>query len=211
MKSLFLPLLSRSVSALAIGAVLGATAFAQAPATPAAGAPPAAPAAPAEKPKPLSAGDEAYVKNAVVSLSFLIQVAKVLPASATTPPPTEMRLKDSTVKDMTAAQAALNKIVEAHGLKISTDLVGADKSDLDRVTKAFSKPPIKGFENKPLQEWTAEILKESKRLNHETDAIGKTGQDADLKTFASNYGPSVRVVFTTAESLDKALKAPKKK
>src|SRR5882757_3892246 len=135
MKSSFLPLVARSVSALAICAMLGGTAFAQAPATPA----PGAPAAPAEKPKPLSSPDETYVKNAVKSFSFLIQIAQVLPASTVTPPPTEIRLKDTVIKDMTAAQAALGKIVAAHALKISTDLVGADKSDLDRVTKAFSK------------------------------------------------------------------------
>ncbi|MEP6670412.1 MAG: hypothetical protein ABJF10_14725 [Chthoniobacter sp.] len=211
MKSSLLPLLSRSVSALAVCAVLGGNAFAQAPATPAPAAPPAAPAAPAEKPKPLAAGDEAYVKNAVKSLSFLIQVGKLLPASTAVPPPPEMRLKDATVKDMTLAQTALNKIVEAHGLKIPTELVGADKSDLDRVTKAFSKPPIKGFETKPLQEWVGEIVKESKRLDRESETIGKTGVDADLKTFATNYGPSVRNVFTTADKLEKALKAPKKK
>jgi hypothetical protein len=151
------------------------------------------------------------VKNAVKGLNFLIQIAQVLPASTTTPPPPEIRLKDTVTKDMTAAQAALGKIVEAHALKIPTELVGADKSDLDRVTKAFAKPPVKGFESKPLQEWVAEIVKESKRLDRESEAIGKSGQDADLKTFGINYGPSIRSMFTTAEALDKQLKAPKKK
>jgi hypothetical protein len=208
MKSLFLPLLSRSVSALAVCVVLSGTAFAQAPATPATTT---SPAAPAEKPKPLSSTEETYVKNAVKSFSFLIQIGQVLPASTATPPPPEMRLKDTVTKDMTAAQAALGKIVEAHALKVPTELVGAEKSDLDRVTKAFSKPPVKGFESKPLQEWVAEILKESKRLDRESDTIAKSGQDADLKTFGINYGPSVRSVFTTADALDKQLKAPKKK
>ncbi|MDR3403452.1 MAG: hypothetical protein P4L99_13225 [Chthoniobacter sp.] len=211
MKSLFLPTISRAASTFAVCAMLGGTVFAQAPAAPATGATATPPAAPAEKPKPLSSGDEAYVRSAVKGFTYLIQVANVLPANTATPPPPEIRLKDTTSKDMTTALAALNKIVEAHGLKIPTELVGSDKSDLDRVTKAFAKPPIKGFETKPLQDWVAEILKESKRLDRESETLGKSGQDADLKTFASNYGPSVRNVFTTADKLEKALKAPKKK
>jgi hypothetical protein len=208
MKSLFLPILSRPLSAAAVCALLGGGAFAQAPATPAPGT---AATAPAEKPKPLAPGDEAYVKNAVKGFVYLIQVAKTLPVSTDPKEATPNRLRDTTVKDMTAAQTALNKIVEAHGLKISTELAGTDKADIDRVTKAFSKPPIKGFENKPLQEWAGELLKEAKRLDHETETIAKQGLDADLKMFATNYGPSIRNIFTSAEALDKALKAPKKK
>lgn len=210
MKSQFLPVLSRTVSALAVCAMLGATSFAQAPAAPGAPAAGAAPAAPAEKPKPLSSVDEAYVKNAVRGLSYLIEMAKTLPASTVTPPPTQNRLRDTTVKDLTAAQGALNKVLEAHGMKVSTELVGNDKTDVERATKNFAKPPVKGFENKPLLDWTGELLKESKRLDRETETIGKQGQDADLKTFATNYGPSIRNVFTSAEALEKSLKTKKK-
>jgi hypothetical protein len=206
MKSMFLPVFSRSLSAIAACALLGATAFAQAPATPApAGTPPA------EKPKPLSSSDETYVKGAARGLTYLIQMAKTLPVSTEQTLMTQNRLRDSTVKDLTPALAALNKIAEAHALKIPAELVGNDKSDVDRITKGFSKPPIKGFENKPLLDWVGEIVKESKRLDHETEIIGKSGQDADLKTFATNYGPSIRGTFTSAEALEKALKAPKKK
>ncbi len=101
----------------------------------------------------------------------------------------------------------MTKIATAHGEKVVTDVTGTDKIDLDRVTKEFSKPPIKGL----AKEWAAALAKESKRLDHETETIGKSGQDADLKTFASNYGPSIRSTFTGAEALEKALKAPKKK
>jgi hypothetical protein len=209
MKSLFLPVFSRSISTVAALALLGATALAQAPATPSpAGAPTATPA---EKPKPLASSDETYVKGATKGLNYLIQIAKALPASTEPTPPPQIRLRDSTAKDLTGALAALTKIAEAHALKIPTELAGNDKSDVDRITKAFSKPPIKGFENKPLLDWVGEIVKESKRLDHETETIGKSGQDADLKTFASNYGPSIRSAFTGAEALEKALKAPKKK
>lgn len=208
MKSQFLPVLSRIVSTLAISALLGGAAFAQAPAAPA--APATAGAAPAEKPKPLASGDETYVKNASRALSYLIQMAKTLPVSTEQTAQTQNRLRDSAVKDLTAAQGALNKIVEAHGLKLPTELVGNDKTDVERITKGFSKPPIKGFENKPLLDWTGEMLKESKRLDHDTETIGKQGQDADLKTFASNYGPSIRTVYTGSEALEKALKTKKK-
>lgn len=208
MKSQFLPVLSRTVSALAVCAMLGATSFAQAPAAPATGA---APAAPAEKPKPLSSVDETYVKNAVRGLSYLIEMAKTMPASTVQPPPSQNRLRDTTVKDLTAALAALNKVVEAHGMKVPTELVGNDKADVERITKGFAKTNLpKGFENKPLLDWTGEILKESKRLDRETETIGKQGQDADLKTFATNYGPSIRNVFTSAEALEKGLKTKKK-
>jgi len=206
MKSTFLPIVSHSLSAAAVCALLGASAFAQAPAPAAA----ATAAAPAEKPKPLAAEDEKYVRNAINGFMFLIQMAKTLPASTDQTQAAQNRLRDTTVKDMTAAQGALNKIVEAHGLKLPTELVGNDKSDIERITKGFSKPPIKGFENKPLLDWTGEMLKESKRLDHETEQIGKTAQDADLKTFASNYGPSIRTTYTAAEGLEKALKTKKK-
>lgn len=210
MKSQFLPVLSRTLSALAVCSLLGAVAFAQAPAAPGAPATGTAPAAPAEKPKPLAAGDDAYVKNASRGFSYLIQMAKTLPVSTEQTQQTQNRLRDSTVKDLTAAQAALGKIIEAHGLKISPDLVGNDKTDVERITKGFSKPPIKGFENKPLLDWTGEMLKESKRLDHETETIAKQGVDADLKTFATNYGPSIRTVYTAAEGLEKSLKTKKK-
>lgn len=210
MKSQSLPALTRTVSALAISAILGGAAFAQAPAAPAAPGAPATTAAPAEKPKPLAAADDAYVKNAVRGLNYLIEMAKTLPASSVQPPPAQNRLRETTMKDLTAAQGALNKVVEAHGMKVSTELVGNDKLDVERITKGFTKPTVKGFENKPLLDWTAEMLKESKRLDRETETIGKQGQDADLKSFATNYGPSIRNVFTTAESLDKSLKTKKK-
>lgn len=216
---MFLPTVSRSLSAAAVCALLGSSAFAQAPAAPApaaapgaatAPATPATPAAPAEKPKPLASTDETYVKNAVKSMTYLVQMAKTLPASTDMTQATQNRLRDTTVKDMGTAIAALNKIVEAHGLKVPTDLAGNDKMDVDRITKGFAKPPIKNFENKPILDWVGEMLKESKRLDHETEQIGKQGQDADLKTFASNYGPSIRNVYTSSESLEKALKTKKK-
>ena len=149
------------------------------------------------------------MKAASRALMYLIQMAKTLPASTEQPAPAQARLRDSAVKDLTATQTALNKIVEAHALKLPTELVGNDKSDIERITKGFTKQPIKGFENKPLLDWTGEMLKESKRLDHETEQIGKTAQDADLKTFASNYGPSIRTTYTASESLENALKAPK--
>lgn len=213
MKSSSLPVLARIVSAVAISALLGGAAFAQAPAAPAAPGAPAkgtAPAAPAEKPKPLAAVDETYVKNAAHAMAYLIEMSKTLPVSKEQNVATQNRLRDTTVKDLTLAQAALAKIIEAHAVKVSTELVGNDKNDIDRITKGFSKPPVKGLENKPILDWTGEILKESKRLDHETEAIAKQGQDADLKTFATNYGPSIRNVFTSAEALDKSLKTKKK-
>jgi hypothetical protein len=210
MQSKLLPYLSRSLSLVAVGALLGGAAFAQAPAAPATAGTPTTAAAPAEKPKSLSSAEDTYVKSAVRGLSYLIQMAKTLPESKEQAQMTQNRLRETTVKDLTAAQNALNKVVEAHALKVSADLVGNDKADIERITKGFSKPPIKGFENKPLLDWVGEMLKESKRLDRETETIGKQGQDPDLKMFATNYGPSIRNVFTSAEGLEKSLKTKKK-
>src|SRR5260370_11824701 len=110
-------------------------------------------------------------------------------------------MRDGTSKDLAAARDALTKIATAHGEKVAAEVTGTDKIDLDRVTK--SKP------DKLAKEWAAALAKESKRLDHETEMAGKTAQDADLKTFITNYGPSIRSVFTSADALDKQLKKSK--
>jgi hypothetical protein len=206
MNSLFLPVRYRFISALAVSALLGASVFGQAPppkATPPAGAPatPAPPAAPAEKAKPLGASDVGYVTGSVKSMNYLMQLAN---AGQSLTDPAQTRLRDSMKKDLTAVLAALNKIVEAHAMKVSTEVTGTDKADLDRVTKLFAKPD-KVDPNKAVKGWVAAIAKESKRLDHETETTAKTTQDADLKTFVSNYRPSIRNVFTSAEGLEKGL------
>jgi hypothetical protein len=212
MKSTFLPVLSHAVSIFAMAALLGGSALAQTatpPAKAAATPAPGAPAAPAEKPKPLPSGDETYVKNAIKGLNYLIQVANAA-KDLTDPKDPAARLKDTAVKDLTAALGKINKIAEEHALKAPTELVGAEKTDLDRLNKAFAKPD-KIDPKKGLKEWAAEMVKQSKRLDHETELAGKTAQDADVKTFISNYGPSIRNVYTTAESTQKGLLAKKTK
>jgi len=207
MKSAFLPLLSRSISTVAACTLLGASTFAQAPATPAPGAATTgATTAPVEKPKPLAATDETYVKAAIKSLNYQVQLAK---AAQGVTDQNQTRFRDTTAKDMAAALAALNKIADAHALKVPAEVSGTDKVDLDRVTKAFAKPD-KIDPNKPVKEWVAEFVKESKRLDHETEQVGKTSQDADLKTYVTNYGPSIRSVFTSADGLQKQLMQKKK-
>lgn len=199
---MFLPVLSRSVAVVAVCALLGAAAFAQAPATPAPGA---APATPAEKPKPLASGDSTYVKNTLKSLTYQIQLADAAKSS------TDMsltRLRDSTSKDLAEARDALTKIATAHGEKVVTEVTGTEKADLDRVTKAFAKPDKVDL-NKPAKGWAAALARESKHLDHETELAGKTAQDAELKTFITNYGPSIRSAFTSVDALDKALKKAK--
>jgi len=190
-----LPVLSRSLAVVAVCTLLGAAAFAQAPATPTPGA---APVTPAEKPKPLASGDSTYVKNALKSLTYQIQLADAGKALLEIP---QARLRDDTAKDLAAAREALTKIATAHGEKAVTEVTGTDKVDLDRVTK--SKP------DKLAKEWAAALAKESKHLDHETEMAGKTAQDAELKTFITNYGPSIRNVFTSADALDKQLKKAK--
>jgi hypothetical protein len=202
MKPTVLPVVSRTLSAVAACALLGATAIAQAPATPApgpAGIPATAgTATPAPKPKALAAGDATYLKNSLKSLSYMIQLNT---AAKSVGDLNYVRLRDTTTKDMTTVLQALTKIAEPHGEKAPTEVTGTDKVDLDRVTKA--KP------DKLVKEWVDALAKESKHLDHETEMLGKTSQDPDMKTFVTNYGPTIRSIFSSAESSDKTLNKKK--
>jgi hypothetical protein len=202
MKSLFLPVCSRSLVIIAVCALFGATAFGQAPATPAPGA---TPPAPAEKPKPLASGDSMYVRNSLKSLAYLGQVAD---AGKSLTDLAQARVRDDVSKSFAQARAALTKIAEAHGEKVAADVTGPEKTDLDRVTKAFAKPD-KVDPNKPVKEWAAALAKESKRLDEKTKEAEKTTQDVDLKTFITNYGPGIRSAYTSVDALDKQLKKAK--
>jgi hypothetical protein len=212
MKSSFLPALSRTVSVVVVSALLGGAAFAQAPAAPAApgaapAAPGAAPAAPAAPAKPLAAGDATYVKSAVKSLAYL---AALCDAGKPMTDAGQVRVRDTAAKDLSTVSKALNKFVEAHpDVKAPAEVAGTDKVDLERVNKAFAKPD-KVDPAKPQKEWAGAMAKELKRLDHETEMAGKTAQDADLKTFVSNYGPSIRSSFNAVTGLEKALTAKKK-
>jgi hypothetical protein len=199
MKSTFLPVFSRSISTVAVCVLLGASAWAQAPATPApAGAPGAPAATPAEKPKPLSAGEQMYLQHTLKSLYFQIQLGN---AGKAITDPNVARTRDGAIKDLSKCLDVLGKIATARGEKMPTDVSGTDKVDLDRVTK--SKP------DKMAKEWAAAFAKEAKHLDHETEVAGKTTQDPDLKLFITNYGPSIRSTFTSVEAIDKAQKKTK--
>lgn len=209
MKSSFLPALSRTVSAVVISTLLGGAALAQAPAAPGAApaAPGAAPAAPAAPAKPLAAGDATYVKNAAKSLAYLTALGE---SAKSLTDQNQARVRDGIAKDLGAVSKALSKFLEGHPeSKVPTDVTGTDKVDLERVNKAFAKPD-KVDPAKPQKEWSEAMSKELKRLDHETEMAGKTAQDADLKTFITNYGPSIRSSFNSAEGLHKALTAKKK-
>ena len=203
MKSKFLLLSPRFISAVAASALLSATVFAQAPATPApkAAAPAATPpATPAEKPKPLQNVDDTYVKAATKSMNYLIQLSNA--AKTGLSDANLVRFRDTTAKDMATTLAQLTKIAEAHGTKLAIDVVGTDKVDLERLAKV--KP------DKFPKDWVEAVFKEAKRLDHETEVIAKTAQDPELKTFLPNYTPMIHNVFSTAEAAQKTLKAAKK-
>jgi hypothetical protein len=192
MKTLFLPVFSRLVAAVAAGALFGGgAAFAQAPTIPnSTGA-----ATPAEKPKPLAYTDQTYLRNTLKSLYYQVQLAN---AAKSLTDIGLSRLRDDTAKNLGAALEALGKIATAHGEKMPAEITGNEKVDFDRVTKA--KP------DKLAKEWAGALAKESKHLDHETSLAEKTLQDPDLKTFITNYGPSIRSTFTSAEAADKAQK-----
>jgi hypothetical protein len=191
MKTQLLPGFSRLVSSVAVGALCSASAFAQLPAATTA-APAGAAAAPA---KPLAMNDQTYLHTAVKSLYYLTQLTT---AGNTLGDLNLKRLHDEAAKNLGAALQAISKIAEAHGEKVPSEVSGSDKIDYDRVTKA--KP------DKLAKEWTEALAKESKRLDHETATADKTVQDPDLKTFITNYGPSIRSTFTSADAQDKTQK-----
>jgi hypothetical protein len=201
MNSTFLPVFSRSISTVAACVLLGATACAQTPAAPApAGTPGAPAAAPAEKLKPLSAGEQLYLDHTLKSLYFQIQLANAGKGI------TDMnigRTRDGAIKDLGKCLEVLGKIATARGVKMPTEVTGTDKVDLDRVTKA--KP------DKLPKEWATAFAKEAKRLDHETEVTGKTAQDPDLKTFITNYGPSIRATYTAVAGIEKSQSQKKTK
>jgi len=194
MKSTLLLFSPRILSAVAASALLGVTAFAQAPA-----APGAAPTAPAEKPKPLQFTDETYVKSSLKSLYYLIQLANAAKTNVTDP--NLARMRDTAAQDLTTALKGLSKIAEAHGLPVPTEIAGNEKVDLERLGKV--KP------DKYPKEWVEALFKEIKHLDHETEMASKTAQDDDLKTFIGNYTPTIHGVFTNADGAEKAMKAKK--
>jgi hypothetical protein len=198
MKTTFLLLSSRALTAVALCALVCATAHAQAPAAP--GATPAA-ASPTPRPKPLPYTDETYVRNATKSMSYLIQLANAAKTNITDP--SLSRLRDSLASDLGTAMTELKRIADLHGTKLVTDVGGTEKYNLDRLAKVkLDKYP---------KEWIAEVFKEVKKLDHETDMAGKTAEDPDLKTYFTNYSPLIHNAFTGAEAADKAAKAPPKK
>ncbi|HEY3897484.1 MAG TPA: hypothetical protein VGM54_02670 [Chthoniobacter sp.] len=191
MKTQLLPGLSRFISSVAVGALCSASAFAQLPATTAPGAPGAA-AAPAQ---PLAMNDQTYLRAAIKSLYYQVQLAT---AAKSLGDLNLARLRDETTKNLGAAMQSITKIAQAHGEKVPTEVSGTDKVDYDRVIKA--KP------DKLAKEWTDALAKEAKHLDHETATAEKTVQDPDLKTFITNYGPSIRATFTSADAADKTQK-----
>jgi hypothetical protein len=192
MKTQLLPGFSRFVASIAAGALCSASAFAQLPASTATAPATGAPAAPAQ---PLAGNDQTYLRTAVKSLYYLTQLTT---AGNTLGDLNLKRVHDDAAKNLTAAMQSISKIAEAHGEKIPTEVAGNDRVDYDRVTKA--KP------DKLAKEWTDAMAKETKHLDHETTLAGKTVQDPDLKTFVTNYGPSIRATFTSADAQDKVQK-----
>jgi hypothetical protein len=192
MKTQLLPGFPRIITSVAVAALCSASAFAQ---TPALSNPTAAPGAAAAPAQPLNNTDQTYLRTALRSLYYQLQLAT---AAKSLGDLNLARLRDDTTKNLGAAMQSISKIAEAHGEKIPAEVTGSDKVDYDRVTKA--KP------DKLAKEFTDALAKEAKHLDHETALADKTVQDADLKTFVTNYGPSIRSTFTSADAQDKVQK-----
>jgi putative membrane protein len=196
MKSPFLRILSLS----ATSALLTTSALAQAPATPAPGTPAtgAPPTAATVPPKPLSVTDKNFVKNAAGSMQYLIQIAEAAKASSAFADPQSslVRLRDSTTKDIKKALEALNKLAQARGETLPTEITGSDKMSVERLGKLK--------DDKFPKQWVEDLAKEAKHLDKDFESASKTIQDPDLKTYVANYGPMVHVTFTGAEAAEKS-------
>jgi hypothetical protein len=175
----------------AASALLTVSALAQAPAPST-----AQPTAPAEKPKPLSVTDKKFVKDTGQSLYYQIQLANAAKNAITDE--NLIRVRDGMIRDLNKAFEGLSKIAVAHGETLATELTGSDKSGVERLGKLK--------EDKFTKQWLEDLMKEAKRLDRNVEAAAKTVQDADLKTYITNYGPTVHVTLTAAEGAEKGLK-----
>lgn len=194
MKNLFLPLPLRALATTAACALLTASTLAQAPAPAAPGTAPAATPAP----KPLGVSEKNFIKNVGKSTYFLVQVSSAAKAVFNDPKDPLVKLRDTTIKDMNKTWEALNKIATVRGEKMTGELVGADKSDIERLGKLK--------DDKFAKLWLETLVKEAKKLDKDFESAARSLQDVEFKTFVANYTPAVRGVLTSSEAAEKNLK-----
>ncbi len=143
--------------------------------------------------------EKSFVKNAGKSIYYQIQLAAA--AKTTVTDEKLARLRDTVTKDLNKAWEGLSKIAKERGETLVGELQGADKSSIERLGKMK--------DDKFVKEWLGELAKESKKLDRDFEQGGKTFADPDMKTYVSNYGPSIRNVFTSSEAAEKAFKSKK--
>ena len=205
MKSSFLPFVATTAACglLTVSALAQGTAPA-APGTvpPAPGTAPAAPGtAPAATPapKPLGVSEKNFIKNAAKSINYQLELTKVAKTGVTDEKLAKVR--DTVLRDLGKAWEGVKKVAAAGGETVATELTGGDKMDVERLGKLK--------DDKFAKQWLEDLTKEAKKLDRDFETASKTLQDPEIKTFAANYGPTVRSVFTSAESAEKGLKAKK--
>jgi hypothetical protein len=189
---------SRVFSTTAAFALLVASSFAQAPAPAAPGTAPAVPAA-TPAPKPLSALEKGFIKNAGKSIYYQGQLAAAAKTAVTDEKLAGLR--DTVTLDLNKAWEALTKIAQARGETIAGELQGGDKSSVERLGKQKN--------DKFVKMWLDELSKESKKLDRAFETGAKSIVDPELKDFVTNYGPAIHNVFTSSEAAEKAFKSGK--
>ena len=189
---------SRLAATATVLSILTAAALAQAPAPGAAVAPAGTPPAPAaEKPKPLSASDKKFVTEAGKSLFYQLQLFTLAKTAIADPKSGPGTFRDRTGGNLNKALESLKKFAQARGETLPTELTGADKSSADRLGKLT--------EDKFAKPWVADLVKELKHLLLAFDIASKSAQDPELKTWASNYGPTIKAALSSAEDQEKSL------
>ncbi len=191
MKTILAP--AHTLALAALLALTGSAAFAQAPATtPAAGtattAPGGTPAA-----KPLAPADKKFITDTAKSFYYELQLADTAKTGAKAD--VTKKFAETVNRDLNKAWPKLGEIATAKGEKVATELSGSDKGKAERLKKM--KPD--GFD----RVFFKEILSEAKSVERDFISAAKSSTDPEIKQFATDYLPSVKLHVSDGDKAEK--------
>jgi len=138
----------------------------------------------AAKPKLLGSADKKFIKDALTSIYFELQLAgKVRTAKGKGSEPVK-KIGVKLYADLNKAWGDFATVAQARGEKVPDELSGSDKTAIQRLTKldaaAFDK------------EFLDLVGKESKKLVRDFEAGAKSIQDAEVKAAAEKWTPLLK-------------------
>ena len=133
------------------------------------------------KPKPLGAGDKKFIKDSLEGMFFVLELVGKAKnsANAEITKTTGAALK----ADLDKVWAEVAGIASTNGETIPVVLAGSDKGKAERVGKAG-----KNFD----KEFYKLVNREVEKLDKSFESAAKSGQDAAVKTAATNWGPTLK-------------------